>query len=143
MNNENYAIACTEILEILKYIPESDYKKIPLNVIVALEKNKNPNIVYLYNPWKSLTEQEISENGKEMLAVFYKKYWATDEEKKKINAFQNKKTQELYSNNSYNDIFKNINNDVKETTENKDLVVYKDGKFKKLINFIKSFLKLK
>ena len=42
-----------------------------------------------------------------------------------------------------NDIFKNINNDVKETTENKDLVVYKDGKFKKLINFIKSFLKLK
>ena len=78
-----------------------------------------------------------------MLAVFYKKYWATDEEKKKINAFQNKKRQELYSNNSYNDIFKNINNDVKETTENKDLVVYKDGKFKKLINFIKSFLKLK
>lgn len=121
MNNEEYAIACTEVLEILKYISKDEYNKIPLNVITALEKNKKQNAVYLYNPWKSLNEQQISEKGKEMLAVFYKNYWATDEEKIKINAYQNKKREETYLNNNYNDIFKDkkIINVVKDNIEEK------------------------
>lgn len=144
MNNEEYAIACTEVLEILKYISKDEYNKIPLNVITALEKNKKQNAVYLYNPWKSLNEQQISEKGKEMLAVFYKNYWATDEEKIKINAYQNKKREETYLNNNYNDIFKDkkIINVVKDNIEEKNLVVYKEGIFQKLINFIKKLLKI-
>ena len=57
MENEEYAVACTEVLEILNYISKEDYNKVPRDVIQVLEKNKKDDIVFLYNPWKDINEQ--------------------------------------------------------------------------------------
>lgn len=81
MQKDNYSIACTEVLEVLNYISRDDYNKIPKNIIAALKKNKRDDIIFLYNPWKSLNEQAMSKEGRIMLASFYSNYWATDEEK--------------------------------------------------------------
>ena len=50
MRDNEFSIACTEVLEVLKYISKSDYEKIPKNVIDMLEKNKKEDIYFLYNP---------------------------------------------------------------------------------------------
>lgn len=95
MKNDEYSIACTEVLEVLKYIPEKDYNKIPKNVITTLEKNKKENAVFLYNPWKSLNEQQMSEKGRIMIASFFRDYWATETQKEKIIKKQNYDRQKL------------------------------------------------
>ena len=79
MKKDDYSIACTEVLEVLNYISKDDYNKIPKNIIAALEKNKRDDIIFLYNPWKSLNEQATSKEGRIMLASFYRDYWATND----------------------------------------------------------------
>ena len=94
MNNNEYSIACAEVLEVLNYISEEDYNKIPKSVINTLQKNKKEDMVFLYNPWKSLNEQRMSEKGRILLASFFRDYWATPQQKKKIIQYQkNKKIQ--------------------------------------------------
>lgn len=111
MGDEKYSIACTEVLEVLKYIPENDYNKIPKEIIDVLEKNKKKTGVVLYNPWKSLNEQNMSKTGRIMLACLVRNYWATESQKEKIKAIQNqyrakleKEKNEKYS---YDNLFKN------------------------------------
>ena len=43
MENLEYANAYSEVLEIIKYISEEDYNKIPKSKIKCFEKNANPN----------------------------------------------------------------------------------------------------
>lgn len=95
MNNEEYSIACTEVLEILNYISEQDYNKIPKDVIYNLEKNKKDDMLFLYNPWKSLNEQKMSEKGRIMIASLFKDYLATSEQREKITRYQENKNIEI------------------------------------------------
>ena len=139
MKNDEYSIACTEVLEVLNYIPKNDYDKIPRDVINVLEKNKKDDVVFLYNPWISLNEQKMSEKGRLMIASFYKNYWATDEQKKKINAYQNAKRKEidLEKQKKHNP---NIFNDNKRVKDEKEIarVKYKETIFSKLKKWVKS-----
>lgn len=79
------AKAYTEVCEILKYIPEEDYNKIPKDYIQILEKNKDKNYMFKLDEKKTLEKQHILRETKIILAVIYKKYWATPEEQKIIN----------------------------------------------------------
>ena len=134
MENEEYAVACTEVLEVLNYISKEDYNKVPRDVIQVLEKNKKDDIVFLYNPWKDINEQKMSETGRMMLASFFRDYWATEVQKNKIKAFQNNKRHQIEEENrqKYNtNIFKNrnttINESQNEQAENIQLVEYKEN----------------
>lgn len=60
----NYANAYTEVLEILKYIPKEDYNKIPKNKIELYETYSNKNYNFIYNPDKTLDEQNVSKIAK-------------------------------------------------------------------------------
>ncbi len=95
MNNEEYSIACTEVLEILNYISEQDYNKIPKDVIYNLEKNKKDDMLFLYNPWKSLNEQKMSEKGRIMIASLFRDYLATPKQREKIIRYQKNKNMEI------------------------------------------------
>lgn len=148
MENEEYAVACTEVLEILNYISKEDYNKVPRDVIQVLEKNKKDDIVFLYNPWKDINEQKMSETGRVMLASFFRDYWATDEQRNKIKAFQNNKRYQIEEENrqKYNtDIFKNRNTTINESqidqTRNMQLVKYKENIFKKILRFFKKMFR--
>ena len=149
MKDNEYSIACTEVLEVLKYIPEKDYNKIPENVIDTLKKNKKESLVFLYNPWKSLNEQQMSEKGRIMIASFFRDYWATETQREKIIKKQNYDRQKLevekqekYDVNIFNNksdnskqVKKNESN-TNEVTKNSAMIVYKENIFKKFIDKI-------
>lgn len=144
MENEEYAVACTEVLEVLNYISKEDYNKVPRDVIQVLEKNKKDDIVFLYNPWKDINEQKMSETGRMMLASFFHDYWATEVQKNKIKAFQNNKRHQIEEENrqKYNtNIFKNrnttINESQNEQAENIQLVEYKENIFRRILRFFR------
>ena len=146
MKDNEYSIACTEVLEVLKYIPEKDYNKIPENVIDTLKKNKKENLVFLYNPWKSLNEQQMSEKGRIMIASFFRDYWATETQREKIIKKQNYDRQKLEAEKHDVNIFNNKSDNSKqvkknesntnEATKNSAMIVYKENIFKKFIDKI-------
>lgn len=121
MVNENYANACTEVVRILDYIPYRDYKKIPKDVILHYEKNANNDYDFEYDVTQSLDEQNISKTAKTIIAIFFRDYWATPEQKDKIlnyEKYKNIKEEELKKE-KYNidDIFKKNDNKLIEKSD--------------------------
>lgn len=57
MISMEYANAYTEVLEILKFIPKTDYNKIPQDMIKVFSDNQNKNYIFNYNPLQSLDDQ--------------------------------------------------------------------------------------
>ena len=113
MENIEYANAYSEVLEIIKFIPEEDYMKIPSKKIELFEKRANRNYEFNYNPEKTLDEQNVSMRAKAIIAILFRDYWATDTQREKILAKEKydrlqleKVKQEKYN---PNDIFKNYN----------------------------------
>ena len=54
MINNIYAKAYTEVLEVLKYFPEEEYKKIPIEKINFYKRNMDKNYKFTINPEKDL-----------------------------------------------------------------------------------------
>lgn len=79
------AKAYTEVCEILKYIPDEDYNKIPKSFKQMLDQNKDKNYKFKLDESKSLKEQKLLRDTKVILAVILKKYLASPEEKQIIN----------------------------------------------------------
>lgn len=84
MINIEYANAYSEVLEILKYISKEDYEKIPISKIQLFETNQNKEYIFEYNPNKTLEEQNVSKKAKAIIAILFRDYWATNEQKNKI-----------------------------------------------------------
>jgi len=84
MINADYANAYTEVLEILKYIPKTDYDKIPQSKIQLFQKYSNKDYVFKYTPEKSLDEQNVSKTTRTIIAILFRDYWATVEKKETI-----------------------------------------------------------
>lgn len=81
---EEYAKAYTELLEILKYVSKSSFEKIPKENIEMYEKLRDNNYKYQYNTSLEIDEQDISHLTTILIANIYIKYWASEEERKKI-----------------------------------------------------------
>lgn len=134
-----YGIAYAEVVEILKYIPIKDYNKIPNNKIQVFEKYAQKDYKFVYNPEISLKNQNVSEKAKTIIALLFRDYWATQEQRDKIIAKENydmqkleKEKQEKYKT---EDIFKNKKQD--DISNNVAMVVYKESVFKRIIDKIK------
>lgn len=84
MVNDKYAIAYSEILEILKYIPIEDYNKIPKKKIELFETNANKGYVFNYNPSKTLQEQNVSDIAMGIIIILFRDFWATDKQRQEI-----------------------------------------------------------
>lgn len=159
MVDVKYANAYSEILEILKYIPTEDYKKIPKNKIKLFETNSNKSYKFVYNPNLTLDEQNVTKITKGIIAILFRDYWATPKQREKIIAKENydraqmeKEKSEQYN---PNDLFKNKKTKEKklENISTKKLHVQeqaeislpakikKQGLFVKIINFIKNIFK--
>lgn len=84
MVSEEYKTAYAEVLEILQKIPYIDYLKIPsdkLRIFETYADNKNN---FKYNPSLTLDEQHVSKKAKYIIAILYRDYWASPEERKEI-----------------------------------------------------------
>lgn len=149
MVNSNYALAYSEVLEILKYIPQEDYDKIPKGKIELYSKNADKNYRFNYNPDKTLEEQNVSDVTKGIIILLFRDYWATEKQREKIIAKQNydrkkleEQKREMYN---PNDIFKKNNNKLdteKNISEETAIVEYKKPKwyqkiFARILNSIR------
>lgn len=90
-----YANAYSEVLEILKYIPVEDYKKIPKSKIELFERNANKDYIFKYDSEKTLQEQNVSKIARGVIAILFRDYWATDKQREKIIRKQNYDRQKL------------------------------------------------
>lgn len=94
-----YANAYTELLDILKYISKEDYEKIPKSKIKVFEENCNKNYNFTYDENKTLDEQNVSEITKVIIAILFRDYWATKEQRyiiiKKQQEIKDQKQKEL------------------------------------------------
>ena len=81
MADIQYANAYTEVLDILKYISKEDYEKIPKSKIKVFEENSNKNYSFTYDENKTLDEQNVSEITKVIIAILFRDYWATKEQR--------------------------------------------------------------
>ncbi len=146
MIKASYAKAYTEVLEIIKYFPKEEYDKIPAEKIEFYENNMDQNYIFTINPEIDLSEQNISPEANAIIINLFTDYFATEEQKNKINNIlkENGQREELEKREKYNpdNIFKK---DIKEekveestTNETVALVEYKESFFKKFINFMKN-----
>ena len=159
MADIQYAHAYTEVLDILKYISKEDYEKIPKSKIKVFEENSNKNYSFTYDENKTLDEQNVSEIAKAIIAILFRDYWATKEQRyviiKKQQEIKEQKQKELMAKFEQN---KNISEkDLKKVNVASDLdldidyellgtnmQLYKkeEGFFEKLVNKIKGLLNI-
>ena len=139
-----YANAYTEVLEILKNISQEDYNKVSKEKINLFEHNANKEYIFNYDSTKTLEEQNVSKTARAIISILFRDYWATDEQRNKIKAFQNNKRHQIEEENrqKYNtDIFKNRKNSaaevINEQAENMQLVEYKENIFKRILRFFR------
>ena len=133
-----------EVTTVLEYADDNILKKIPEKFLLTLEKvaeKSNKEIEIDMN--KELTEQEISEESKDLIALIYYSYIANEEEKIKLlekwNENEKKYNLELEKKYSINEIFKKNQNNtqlIKQTkiTKIKQLLYSFFGKFFKKNN---------
>ena len=99
MADIQYANAYTEVLDILKHISKEDYEKIPKSKIKVFEENCNKNYNFTYDENKTLDEQNVSEITKVIIAILFRDYWATKEQRyiiiKKQQEIKDQKQKEL------------------------------------------------
>lgn len=152
MTNEKtllYKQAHVELYEIIKHLTKNEKDKIPKSFINNLALNVDNNYIFKYEPSKSIIEQDLKTETKALLVQMYIRYLAPKEDQefwKKYNrACLNKVEQEKSKNYTYEDLF--INNKelskkiVEPSTNDNDLIKYKQSLFKRLWNKLLSIFK--
>jgi len=148
MSNDNYNKAYTEIVEILKYVPDEDVKKIPSNMLEMFNAKKDITYDFMIDTTKPFEEQKLLEETEAILANIFRDYWSTPYQKERIMAKESfdREQIEKQKREQYNpdNIFKNnITHDSdKVITNNLPMEIQKQSFFGKLINFIKKLLNI-
>ena len=147
LNEAQYKMALKELLVILKYIPKTDYEKIPEDVLKTININAEHTYNFCIDEKKSLRDQNISELTKAMLENFYRDYWVTEIEKNKIiEEEQNnriKAEEQKRMRYSPEDVFnnkKNLNSSYERKEEVSLIKVQEENWFQKIYAFIKRII---
>lgn len=134
-----------ETLSILYYFNSNFIKKIPKYFINELEQlAKNSNLVIHIDKNKSLSEQNILLETKELIALIYYSYIATEIEKEEITKIWNE-NERLYEEKikiKYNN--NNMFADINQEKNNNAIVKYEKNIFRDILEKLKKiFLKKK
>ena len=143
MNNRRNAY--TEVYTILQDLDEEEYKKIPPEVIKAIEKNRNLEYNIELDEDLELKEQSLLPQTKAILFNLFRDYLATPEQKEKIIKMQNKERAkiELKKKQMYNsEIFPNEESRTEEERQEnaKDEIKEKEENSLKLVEYKPSFI---
>ena len=154
MNNRRSAY--TEVYTILQDLDEEEYRKIPPEVIKAIEENRNLEYDFELDNDLELKEQSLLPQTKAILFNLFRDYLATPEQKEKIIKMQNEERAkiELKNKQMYNsEIFtneesrneerqENNENEIKEKKENNlDFVEFKPSFINKVWGYIQRLFK--
>ena len=148
MNNRKNAYA--EVYTILQELNEEEYNKIPPEIVEAIKVNRSEEYEYFLEDELELKDQPMLPETKAILFNLFRDYLATPEQRTKIIKMQNEARQknELKKQQMYNtDVFanKSINkttklneNEVKTNNNEKQIIIYKENIFRRILNKINS-----
>lgn len=149
MVTKEFAEASAEINEILKYMPDEEIEKIPSKLREFFKEVESKDYVTNINPNMPLDKQQIKEKTKDIIALIYRNYWCSEEERKELDQklIENNKKFEEELREKYNpdNIFKNNvtttkkeESEVKEEKIEQSLVPQETGKwYQRFLNMIK------
>lgn len=144
INQKEYSNACTEVLEILKFVKDEDIKRIPKELVEKIKTNANLEYKFSYDVTKNIKEQNVSKMAKGIIANLYVKYIATPAEKQKITSLQHKIKEEKIRANSTLKIEKQDTETKIPEIKISDLVEVKKEKwYEKIYRFFKNIFKTK
>ena len=147
-NNDVYK----EVFTILSFFSNDLIDKIPSTVLETIGNlSLNSNANFYIDKEKSLKDQNISDDSKNLISLIYYSYIASENEKNELlklwNNNENKHQKDLREKYNPNNIFKK-NNQMQDIiqdnmsseviSDNVAMMTYKESVFKKIINKIKS-----
>ena len=139
-----YKMAYTQVLEILKRLPKEQVAKIPTEEIEFLKENCDKTYKYILSPNARLEECQISRKAYAILVVYFKKYFATEIQKQKLDVILKnnqiaieKEKREKYG---VDNLFKE-NKLEQEENKKVEIVPYKESFFKRVLNRIKKIFR--
>ncbi len=146
-----YKRAYTEVIEIIKYFPNEEYAKIPLEKINYYKENMDKDYNFKINPNIELEKQNISREANAILVTLFNDYFATDRQKEILNNLlkQNQQILEEQKQEKYNpsNLFMQSKTQqqntvtIQEDNSENSLIGIKENFFTKFINFIKNIFK--
>ena len=144
----NYKKALVEVDAVLSCLDYNEYKKIPTNIINAIENNKDEEYMYEYDEELEYEDWSLMPETKAILYNIFKQYLATEEQRKYL---QQKERLENYKIESekikkYNseNLFKKEKGQETEKVvqeENNKLIVKRDLSFKKILEKLKTIFR--
>lgn len=155
MVTKEFAEASAEINEILKYMPKEEVEKIPSKLREFFREISSKDYVTNINPNMPLDKQQIKEKTKDIIALIYRNYWCSEEERKELDQklIENDKKFEEELREKYNpdNIFKNNvtttkkeESEVKEAKIEQSLVPQETGKwYQRFLDMVKKWFKKK
>ena len=70
-----------EVDEILNYLSEADYKKIPTDIIDYIKRNKDNTYTWKYDTTKKLKDQNVSDDTMAILSYLNMEYLLNNEQR--------------------------------------------------------------
>lgn len=143
-----YGNVAAELLEIFKYLERTIKEKIPVDLEQKLIELRNESYVFKIDKTKSLNDQNILPETRQILSMIYLKYCCSEEESADI--LKKKKSKDLEIENikrekySVDNIFDSKENvETQEEPSNIEMIVYNETTsiYQKIIHKIKSFWK--
>ena len=132
MNNK-YAKAYTEVVELLNALPIDEFNQIPSEEIEFYKENMDKDYNFTIDSGVDLSKQNISFEANSIIIDIFQKYFATEEQKEKIEKIleKNSAEEDALKRERYNpdNIFKkevSSNIKVEETIENENVDVEKN-----------------
>ena len=132
MNNNNRAYS--EVYQIIQYLPENEYIRIPKEKINFLEENMDKKVEKICTITTSMEQIKLSEEAKIIFLNLFYNYIANDTQKIKLKKIiENKQKENLAD--LYDKIFTNTQN--KKENINKDpIIIKKENIFNRIKNVI-------
>ena len=155
MVTKEFAEASAEINEIFKYLPKEEVEKIPSKLREFFKEVSSKDYVTNINPNIPLDKQQIKEKTKDIIALIYRNYWCSEEERKELDQklIENDRKFEEELREKYNpdNIFKNNvtttkkeESEVKEAKIEQSLVPQETEKwYQRFLDMVKRWFKKK
>lgn len=142
--NDTYAKAYVEILEIIKHMEQKYREKIPVKLIEFFEENKDDSYCYDLSKVTENQSKVFSQKTIDLLAMLELKYLANETERKILEDAlkENDKIYQTELREKYNpdNLFKNKISKVETVTNSVDMVEYKESILTKIKNWFKRII---
>lgn len=144
-------MAYTEVCAVLNNMDQSDVAKIPSDILAYYKNNSDKSYNFQLDKYKPFNQQKLSYTAEVVLAILFRDYWATPEQRnrivqkekydlKKIEEEKRKKYDPNFLSLNTNNTNNKVINSNKEKEQSQSLALIKEEKwYNKILNYFKRF----